>query len=595
MDRMKPTLKRKELKQTTARDFSGGLDLVDSEFNLASKYGVASENMVHGENGDLQVRWGTRRFGALQISNNYVVGMEYYFSYIIAVMSDGTIYATDGTGTSTLIWSSFIASSLAGAPSGWSATTNANFTQFLGNLIITNGIDKPLVVDNTLLVQYLQDLGTGTNINTPITKYAVTHSNYVIMAGDPNAPGRIYISNAGTSGTWPSDPLPNDAITFDVDKYAPDSIGEITGMVSFRDRLLVFFSQYIVSLKLGVYNTAATPVHTPAVDDVVESYGAVSHKGIINLGDKVLFLDYTGVSQIKQTTLTQQLVPDRVSKLIDPAMHSALSAVSRGTLLDRAFAVHDRRENRVMWFIPPTVAASSSTQMTVFAYNITGAGKYAWSMFTNWIFSAGCGSVEGRVFFGGGTSIYRHGSRNEPILSDYENYFPTSTRDGGPTDYVDNYVYGTFCPQAIAAQGIKFYYELPQNALGDRTLWKSLHYLTMDTEGASKFTVSLWLDDLKKRTENEGSPWSDGLYWTDGTGWYPRVSTPYLSMEFAGGDRNAHNQGNLVTEHNRRTDRMNLFAVYGRFRFFKLAFSGTSYAHLRIVGVSLYHSVGSIY
>jgi hypothetical protein len=276
-------------------------------------------------------------------------------------------------------------------------------------------------------------------------------------------------------------------------------------------------------------------------------------------------------------------------------MHSVLSAVSRGTLQDRAFAVHDRRENRVMWFIPPTTTPSASTQMTVFVFNQTGVSTYAWSQYTNWTFSAGCPTVEGRVFFGVAGKVFRHGSRNEPVLSDYESLTPTPTRDGTASDYVDGYVYGTFCPQSIAAQGIPFYYELPHNALGDRTLWKSLHYITMDTEGSSKFTISLFLDDLKKRSENAGEAWSDGLYWTDGTGWYPRAATPYLTMEFSGGDRNAHNQGSPATDFIRRTDMMNLYAVYGRFRFFKMALSGTSYAHLRIVGISLYHSVGGIY
>src|SRR4051812_44256630 len=161
MDRMKATLKSKSLKQSTARDFSGGLDLVDSEFNLASKFAVASTNVVHNVNGDLQVRWGTRQFSHLETTTtSYVVGMEYYFAYLIVVMSSGLVYAVNGSGVSTLIWNSSVAALLPGNPAGWSTTPRANFTQFLGDLIITNGIDKPIIIDNTLRVQYLQDLGT---------------------------------------------------------------------------------------------------------------------------------------------------------------------------------------------------------------------------------------------------------------------------------------------------------------------------------------------------------------------------------------------------------------------------------------------------
>lgn len=598
MDKLKPTLKAKALKQTTARDFGGGLNLVDSEFNLASKYAVNGYNMVYNDNGDLQVRWGTRQLAFLfTLDTAYIVAMDYYFTYIIAVLSDGRIFRISADGSYALIWSSTIASTLAGSPGGWGTTTQATFTQFLGDLIIANGTDKPLVIDAALNVQYLQDLGTGTNINTPVAKYVVTHSNYVIMAGDPNFPGRIYISNAGTSGTWTGDPLPNDAITFDVDKYAPDALGEITGMVSFRDRLLVFFTEYIVSLQLGVYNTATPPVHTPKVDDVVESYGAVSHRGIVNLGDRILFLDYTGIAQLKQKTLTQQLTPDRMSMLIDTAMHKALGTLSRAAL-QRSFAVYDRRENRIMWFIPPNEDTSASQEMVVFCYSILGAARGAWSKFTKWTFRAGCTSGEGRVFFGTGKLVYRYGSRNEPVLTDYENLTPppVPTRDGTADDYTDCYAYGTFVPESYGAKGIPFYHELPWNALGDRTLWKSLHYITMDTEGSSKFTVSLYLDDLKKRTQTVGDTWSDSTLFDDGWGWGPVADTPYASMLFYGGDRGELNVGDPPTATQYRpTDSMSLYAMYARFRFFKMAFSGTSYAHLRIVAVSMYHTVGGIY
>jgi hypothetical protein len=342
--KLKPTLKSKALKQTTARDFSGGLDLVDSEFNLTSKYAVAGYNMVFNENGDLQVRWGTRLFATT--GDSRIVGMEYFYAYVIAVRADGTITATDASGVSVDIWNHDIAAALIGAPAEWSETPSVSFAQFLGELIIANGIDKPLVVSKTLVCQYLQDLGSGSNLFTPVAKYVVSHSNYVVMAGDPDYPGRLYISNAGTSGTWTGDAAPNDAITFDADKYAPDTVGEITGLATYRNKLVVFFAKYILTLTLGTYRTAATPVHTPTVGDVIASYGAVSHKAIMSTGDSLLFMDYTGVASIRSTVFTTDILPDRASTLIDTAMQGALSKLSRTTLQQRCFVIYDRRESR---------------------------------------------------------------------------------------------------------------------------------------------------------------------------------------------------------------------------------------------------------
>lgn len=594
MSKLRPTLKRKELQQSTARDFGGGLNLVDSEFNLSSRYAVDGYNMVYDDNGSLQVRWGTRQFADFTgVLSGRIVAIEYYFAFVIAVDSTGQIASANAAGVVTKIWSTAIAAALPGAPTAWTATARANFAPFLSSLIVVNGVDKPLIITNTLSVKYLQDLGSGSNVNTPIAKYVTTHSNYLVMAGDPLKPGRLYISNSGTSGTWFGDAIPNDAIRFDVDKYAPDSIGEITGITSFRDRLVVFFSKFIVSLKLGIYSTATTPVHSPTIDDIIGSFGVVSHRTVVGLGQQMLFLDFTGVSSLRQTTLTNTLSPDRASKLIDTSIQTAMNNRTRSVLQDGAFAVYDRREARVMFFIPTVDTGVSTATMKVYAYSMLNSGKYAWSEYRGWDFQCGCVSVEGRVFFANGLRLYRHGSRYEPVLSDYEGVKPY---DGLPSDNVSGYVYGTLSSSATLAVGIDFYHELPQNALQDRTVWKSLHYLTMDTQGSSPFDVQLFTDDLAKRVATSAFAFTDGTDFSDNTGWSGSIKTPTVSMSFIGGDRGAYDVAlpMQITPY-RATDNMGLYAIYSRFRHFKMAFSGKSHSHLRIIAVSMYYQRGSIY
>lgn len=591
--KLRPTLKKQELQQITARDFGGGLDLVDPEFNLASRYAVAGYNMVYGDNGDLSVRWGTRKFADLSsVLSSNIVGMEYYYQYLIVVDVTGRIASVNASGVATLIWSPEIAATKPGAPSGWSTTLRPMFAQFLGSLIVVNGVDKPIIMDNALNVQYLQDLGSGSNIHVPIAKLIIAHSNYVVMAGDPNKPGRLYISNAGTSGTWTGDPLPNDAITFDVDKYAPDSTGEITALASFRDRLVVFFSRYIVTLKLGVYNEATPPVHQPVVDDILASYGAVSQRSVANLGDSLIFMDYTGVSSVKQATLTNTLTPERISTLVDLDIQRALSTLSRSTLQDLCFSTYDRREGRVMFFVPQSAGAYGLDDMKVYALTLKKSRPSAWSIFTKWNFRTGAVSSEGRVFFGVDRKLYLHGSKYEPILTDYENDKPY---DGPSSELNRVYVGGILCDTTTLGQGIPFYHELPYNELRDRTKWKTLHYVTQDTQGASSYTLELYVDGLKNKQLAADTPWSDGWYFDDNKGWAAEGSVPYATMSFIGGDRTSMGLNPTLPTPARLTDDMRLYAMYGRFRFFKFAFRGTSYSHLRIVALSIYFSTGSIY
>jgi len=590
--KLKPTLTSKSLKVATARDFSGGLNYTDSEFNLASKYAVSGYNMVPDDNGSLSVRWGTR-LHVNTFSANRIVALDYFYKYLIAVHADGTITATDAAGTVTQVWNTAVAVSLPGQPSAWKATTQATFAQFLGGLIVANGTDKPILITTSLTAQYLQDLGSGSNINTPICKYVIIHSNYVVMAGDANAPGKLYISNVGTSGTWIGDPAPNDAITFDVYKYTSDSLGEITGLASFRGRLIVFFSEYIVTVKLGSYSSASTPVHTPAVDDIIESFGAVSHRGIINTGDSLFFLDFTGISQVRQATLTTQLTPTRVSTLIDNKLQRAMATLPKATLQQGAYAVYDKRESRLFWVIPSSADTNPANIARVFVL-CKFSSKYAWTEYTGWNFQAGAVTTEGRLFFASSRYIYRHGSAYEPVLSDYEGVvaYNGTAQDKNPV-----YVNDVYCDTSQLGQGIPFYWELPQNILGDRVLWKSLHYITSDTQGASRFTAQFYLDDLKKRPATRGTPWSDATYFSDGAGWADQsMYAPDSTIEFTGGDRGALNTTvTTVSSGYRPTDNMGLYAVYGRFRFFKLALTGTSWSHLRIVSISLYYQTGNIY
>lgn len=595
MTKLKPTLQNKALQQVTARDYGGGLNTADSDFNLSSRYHVDGYNTMPDDNGALQVRWGTRLFAQFSsVLTDRIVGVQYYFSYLIAVCANGTIAASDGAGNVVLIWSNDIALRLPGAPIGWGPTVRANFTQFLGELIVVNGTDKPLVINNSLNVRYLQDLGSGSNLNVPVCKYVAVHSNYVVMAGDPIKPGRLHISNAGTSGTWVGDALPNDSVNFDVDKYAPDSTGEIVGMVSFRDKLVVFFSEYILTVKLGTYNTATPPVHTPIVDDLITSYGAVSHKAIINAGEQVIFLDYTGAASIKNATFTNQITPTRISTLVDVNLQTALGSLSRSFLQDNVFSLYDKRENRIIFVIPKSefTGTNPALEQNVYALSIR-KGQYVWNRWKNWTFQTGTVSVEGRLFFASGTYMYRYGSAKEPILSDYEGVNPY---DGQPEDKCSVYVRGIRCDASTLATGIDFYHSLPLSELKDRTSWKTLHYITMDTEGASPFTVYLNYDDLAKRDAGVGDTWSDGTLFTDSFGWKSNSILSHASMSFVAGDRGADSltvpaQGTPY----RPTDNMMLYAIYGRFRFIRVAYAGKSHSHFKLVSTSLYYTKGSIY
>jgi len=62
--------------------------------------------------------------------------------------------------------------------------------------------------------------------------------------------------------------------------------------------------------------------------------------------------DHVGVPSLAQATLTDQLVPDRVSELVEPAMQRNISRLTFDTLRNHVFAVYNARDHQYMLFMP---------------------------------------------------------------------------------------------------------------------------------------------------------------------------------------------------------------------------------------------------
>jgi hypothetical protein len=186
----------------TLRDFSGGLRVSENETNLRNKFSVVADNVFRDEEQGMRVRYGTKLFATCASD---ILEMANFTNSAIAFMKDGTIAAIDGAGSVVVIWNDTIAGALTASPDGWTAgAEQISYTVFNSDLIVTNGLDKPIVIDNTFAVTYLQDLATGSNVYVPITNLVTTVANYCVMAGY-NDTDEVFISSAGTSGTWPGD------------------------------------------------------------------------------------------------------------------------------------------------------------------------------------------------------------------------------------------------------------------------------------------------------------------------------------------------------------------------------------------------------
>lgn len=521
------------LRDATVRDFSGGWNEVDNDLNLSTKFSKKLQNMQLQVDGSIGIRYGTKLFADTSAYLDYVVNMEYFSGYLIVVGRNGKVVRVDATGNVVLIWDDDWASKLPGTPSGWSTgLTIVNFTTFMGSLIIVNGVNKPLVISQGLVVKYLVDEATGSNLYVPITKYVRGHSRYVVFAGDPLAESTIYITSLDTIGTFYGDPAPNDGVNVNLGSRVPSGNTSITGLGRYRDQLIVSFNDCLLPGTLGVYDGAGN--HTPTFDDAIEEHGSVSHRAIANIGDDMLFADNVGVPSISRALFTGSIRPMRESSLVDPAIQKQINKVNTVDGLERGvFALYNSLQGDYMLFVPNHADIEYTTETRGFIYKKQKEMKIqAWSEFTHWKWTCAAKSALKRVFFARDTNVYLYGDRTDPFYADYIGEQETFT-DG--STFSDQTGWTPVANENDSGIPIRFVWELPWTDTGERFLTKGSRYVSLDTIGEGTFTVQAFVDNIYNDPNYPGQEFTDGTLFTDETGFVHEQLLPTLAMEFVGG------------------------------------------------------------
>ena len=542
------------LHSATVRDFSGGWDILDNDLNLSTKFAIKLFNVSLTPDNALTVRYGTELFADLapytSSSPAYLVNFEYYQSALICVMSNGDVLSVLGDGTVTRVWDATFAAALPGAPAGWGDTTFASFAQFNNKLVICNGVDKPIILNTSYAVDFLQDLATSTNLNTPIASYVTTCDRYMVMAGDPVHPNRIHLSARDTSGTYFGDTAPNDGTFLDVGSILPNS-SIITGLASFRGQLIVGYPEGTLIVTLGQYDTDGN--HVPTFDDPITQYGTISHRSMQPYGDDMLMMDIVGVPSLKRTVFTGTLRPDRVSDLIDPEIHTKLGTLSFLTLSERCWSVYNQSEGQFMFFIPNADTYEDTTLTTAYVYSYRPSLKLnAWARFDGWNFVCGARSLQGNLFLGDRNGkIWLYGNRDNPIYSDFLG--DTSINDG-------------------LGSPITFDWELPWSDMNKRAKTKTTKYIELDTRGTATFNISMYID---RQMFSAGS-----------------IDSPQLTGDFVGGDVSGFGSGDQPYGAGRVTSYDKLWSWPAKFKLMKLRFRGQTTGPLKFVAVTLLFLLG---
>lgn len=530
---------RSQIQESIIRNFGGGWNAVEDDHAMDAKYLAESINIHRTAGTGQKIRYGSRRFtDTASIINSSIVDIVYFNGRLVTVHQNGEVGTTDSGGVVTKIWSDNIAALLPGTPDGWNATVaRVSFVPIRNKLVIHNGVDKPIIINQSFAITYLQDEATGSNANVPIGKYGCVVANYHCVAGISGSPTTIYIASKGTAGTFPGDPDPNDSISIDVGAYAPAGATEIRGIAGFKTFLIVHFLGQSILIKLGVYDDNG--IHTPEFPDDMPEFGLLGHRCLAVTETDILFATLGGLASAKRNLfVTSALETSMLSELVEPAYKRIIGALTDSQLLDGSFAVYDKLNHELLLFTP-----DGST--LVYSFQETKSLRYrAWTQYADWAWTSGCVSFLGRVFVTKTTKIYQLGNGsfanenfNADKIDDYDGHWTTGTNyvvgniiidtssekqykclvnhTSGPTLDDDLENHPTYWEEYIGVP-IEWSMELPWISGRTPLQTKFIKALSINARGSAAYTVECYIDDLYKNEDGDV------------------IHDPALTMEFVG-------------------------------------------------------------
>jgi hypothetical protein len=575
--------------EATLNDFSGGLDLTDSDLKLKTNFAKVLNNINRDVDGTLSVRWGTRfKWDVTGVVAGNIIEQVYFRDKIVCFMDSGEICTVAADGTITAIWNDTIAYELPGNPDGWSADlTVIDTTEFKNELVVCNGDDKPILISKTHTVTYLQDIPTGSNVFTPIGKFCTTVGNFCVVAGIDASPDELYISSAGTSGTWPGDDAPNDATSINISAYSADTGGDLRGLSSFRNLLLVHFATSTVVLVLGEYTETT---HVPRVLDTISKQGIVSHRMSVAFNEEVITADEKGVFKSIRNVFGTGLESEKFSGRVQPDYIAKIPSTAAGRLA--SFTIQNDNENRLFFFLKQT----SGYEIYTLSYD-DGFKRRAWGTYSGWDWTCGCSTVKGRVFFASGSKIYQLGNG---IFADEDYTGELMFDDSAPWDIATSYVVGDkvtkdeenyICLEdhtsgvfaddldlnyweVYEGEPIEFDWELPWTDTNTRMKKKKLSYIGIDTSGEASFNVQAYVDNFR--------------YDEDG------LDDPAIEINFVAGSSQGYGGGNNpYFGGGRRAADERLWGFPCEFKILKLRVKGSTTRRLKMIALTLLYVRGT--
>lgn len=285
---------------------------------------------------------------------------KYFANYVVIWTSVGEILIVDRNKGVQRIWSQAVAFSLAANPIAWTYTELVASDIFGKELICSNGRDKPLTIDFTRAVGqwvlYLVDPGNASS-NDKVPAFDACKSAFRFFtihdtepATLPDHATEIRIAAKDTAMVFSDAPNPADAVDINMSKITASPEQTVRAFAVIKDAILVITPTATTMMKYNIYTTAGD--HDPQPVDTLNGFGTSAPRTVVEIGSDVFMVDYNGVPSAKLSSVSNAVVPERVSNYVETMLSQHIGRLRKETMRLKAFGFYDSKNKSVHFYLP---------------------------------------------------------------------------------------------------------------------------------------------------------------------------------------------------------------------------------------------------
>lgn len=253
---------------------------------------------------------------------------------------------------------------------GASTTAEWSGTEYLGSLILCNGVDVPIAWNGTT-ASNISVTDPDTIWNDARPKGSAIFRNRIFYWGDEDNPHRLYTPRPETIANF--DDTTGTVDFFDV---MPGFGGIIKAVVPLTDDMLIIYKERCIYYLSGNAPFGSTGGEPFTINPITNEIGCVVNHGVVSIGNEHYFMSQEG---LRKLTTTQNFGKVQVEQPNYPIQYIINTiAFNDQATLDKAKLVYIPKENTILMALPSIGSVKNDLLLTFDITTQANAQRKGW-------------------------------------------------------------------------------------------------------------------------------------------------------------------------------------------------------------------------